>query len=1108
MSEPLAAGDAVYALLSDGTTVQIRQPRPDDFDRVLVMHQGMSPTNAYLRFFSMSRTAPEREARRLTRDPAPDHAALLAVYGTEVAGVASYEAERPSPGSTVGATSAEVAFAVAETMHHRGIATLLLEHLVSLARARGLTAFTAETLSENVSMLRVFSDAGLPVRTRREQGIVSITIPLLPPDDGSRQLDEYLLAVARRETSSNVASLRPIFAPGSVAVVGASRRPGTVGRSVLDNIAAGGFGGALFAVNPNATEIGGVPSYPDVASLPQAPDLALVAVPPAEVTGVAEALGERGARGLVVLTVALDASQSAGLLTACRRHGMRLIGPNCFGVAVPGIGLAATFAADRPLAGRAGLVMQSGGLGFALVDHLSRLGIGISSFASVGNKLDVSSNDMLMWWEQDGVTDLAVLYIESFGNPRKFARTARRVSLRMPVLTVHAGRSQAGQRAAAERAAASHSSAASTAAPTTAALFEQAGIVATPSYGELLEATAFFASQRPPDGRTVAIVANTGGAGVLAADACADLGLTVHHPRGALRDRLNAMLADGASVGGPIDTTATVTGDEFRAVLELIAADDEVDAVIAIVLPTGATGDLIPAVTAAAVDVPLAAVVLNQPEAVRVLPGAAPAGPVPAYGYPEAAVGALARAATYGEWRMRRPGIVPALPDVDTPAARGVLREFLSSEGDAGAGGTGAAADSDGSGKAGGSGDADGWLPDGQTAAVLRAYGITVVDTVRARSADEAVAAAARLGYPVVLKASVPGLLRKADAGAVLLDLRTGADVRTGYHRLAGQFGDRLAAVSVQPMVTGGAEVVVGVADHQMFGHLVVLGLGGAGATLSGRVRADGGTTAGGEATADGGVARLAPLTEADADAMIGAVRAAALTRGWQRADPGMDLTAVRDLLTRVSRLTEDLPELTGLELNPVIARPDGAVVIGARLKAVPQVPQDPFLRRLRLLYVLMQLPGGASMTTDSSSLTTTCVPGQRPAPAAPLSEGELAAIDTWWRAMTASLGGLDAPVFTGGVGENSPEIRARACAGLSFLGVSVSDSLNDPRNSSGGSGGSPDDGGSGGCSGGGRGGSGGDSGEFEITADGAAVRTFVIAAREDRQIAAEAARY
>ncbi|HVT67600.1 MAG TPA: GNAT family N-acetyltransferase, partial [Trebonia sp.] len=525
MSEPLAGGGGVYALLSDGTTVQIRQARKDDFDGVKAMHEGMSPANAYLRFFSMSRTAPEREARRLTRDPAPDHAALLAVYGTEVVGVASYELERPARGSTIGATSAEVAFAVAETMHHRGIATLLLEHLVSLARARGLTAFTAETLSENISMLRVFSDAGLPVRTRREQGTVAITIPLLPSEDGSRQLDEYLDTVARRETSSNVASLRPIFAPKSVAVIGASRRTGTVGRSVLDNIATSGFAGDLFAVNPNASRIGGVPSYPDVASLPRTPDLALIALPPAEVLDAAEALGKRGARGLVVLTVALDASQSAGLLAACRRHGMRLIGPNCFGVAVPAIGLDATFAADRPRAGRAGLVMQSGGLGFALVDHVSRLGIGISSFASVGNKLDVSSNDMLMWWEQDGVTDLAVLYIESFGNPRKFARTARRVSLRMPVLTVHAARSAAGRRAAAERAALSHSSASGAAARTTAALFEQAGIVATPSYGELLEAAAFFAFQRPPSGRTVAIVANTGGAGVLAADACADLGL-------------------------------------------------------------------------------------------------------------------------------------------------------------------------------------------------------------------------------------------------------------------------------------------------------------------------------------------------------------------------------------------------------------------------------------------------------------------------------------------------------------------------------------------------------------------------------------------------------
>ena len=437
-----AAPASVYALIADGRTVEIRPAVAADFDAVKAMHEAMSPDNAYLRFFSISRLAAGQEARRVTREPGPHHAALLALYDGEVVGLASYEADR-GEGKT-----AEVAFAVSDTMHHRGIATLLLEHLVSLARSRQLEALTAETLQENTGMLRVFSDAGLPVVSKREDGVVVITIPL-PPDDTSTQLDDYLDTVAARERSANVASLRPVFAPSAVAVVGASRRTGTVGRSVLDNIRAGGFAGKLYAVNPSASEVGGVPCFPDVASLPEAPDLAVLAVAPLAVVGAAEACGQRGVRGLVVLTAAIDAPVGADLLAVCRRHGMRLIGPNCFGIAVPSIGLDATFAAANPAPGSVGLVMQSGGIGFAMVDHLTRLGIGISSFASVGNKLDVSSNDMLMWWEQDGQTTVAVLYIESFGNPRKFGRTARRMSLKMPVLTVHAGRSEVKQRAAA-----------------------------------------------------------------------------------------------------------------------------------------------------------------------------------------------------------------------------------------------------------------------------------------------------------------------------------------------------------------------------------------------------------------------------------------------------------------------------------------------------------------------------------------------------------------------------------------------------------------------------------------------------------------------------------
>ena len=658
VSEPL---DPVYALLADGTTVGIRLAAPDDFDAVKAMHEAMSPDNSYLRFFNISRHSAEIEARRICRDPAPGSLALLAVADGELVGVASYVPLQDQPGQ------AEVAFAVADHMHDRGIATLLLEHLVSVARTRRIVTFAADTLTENKAMLAVFAAAGLPVERRYADGVYKLTFPL-PRQD----LDSYLDVVAERERRADVASLRHIFAPESVAVIGASRRRGSVGRAILDNIRAGGYGGRLYIVNPRARQIGGERCQSSPLDLPEPADLAVIAVPAAKVLDVAEQCGQRGVRSLVVVTSGLDAAQSADLLAVCRRHGMRLVGPGGFGVGVPGIGLDATFAVRPARPGVTGLVMQSGGLGFALVDHLSRLGIGISSFASVGDKLDVSGNDMLLWWERDGLTRLAVLYIESFGNPRKFARTARRISCLMPVLTVLADRGGHSPDAA-------------------LALFEQAGIVTTRGFGELLEAAALLATQPVPAGRTVAIVSNVGSAGLLAADVCADRGLSVHHPAGLTRRRLRTLIPAG-TVTGPVDTTAPVSAEAFRKSLELLAADEEVHAIVAIALPTGATGDLEAAIQAANVAKPLAAVVLTQPESVRLLNNR-----VPAYGSPEAAVRTLARAAGYGAWRAASRGQVPVLPDVRTEDARALVHT-------------------------------SGWLGPAQAAELLRSYGIPLAD--------------------------------------------------------------------------------------------------------------------------------------------------------------------------------------------------------------------------------------------------------------------------------------------------------------------------------------------------------------------------------------------
>ncbi len=814
----------VYALLADGTTVEIRPATAADFDAVKAMHEAMSPDNTYLRFFNISRVAADTEARRICRDPSPGSAALLALAGGEVAGVASYA--RTGPGA------AEVAFAVADHMHHRGIATLLLEHLVSYGRSQQITTFTAQTLSENRAMLNVFADAGLPVTRRFVDGVYELTLPL-PANDAAVALDSYLTAVAERERRAEIVSLGRVFAPDSVVVVGASRRRGTAGRAILDNIAAGGFAGRLYTVNARARQIGGDRCLASVLDLPEPADLAIIAVPAAGVLDVAEQCGRRGVRSLVVITAGLDAGGCADLLAVCRRHGMRLVGPDSFGVAVPGIGLDATFAVSRPRAGVAGLVMQSGGLGLAVMDQLSRLGVGISSFASAGDKLDVSSNDMLLWWEHDGVTRLAVLYIESFGNPRKFARTARRVGAAMPVLTVLAGRAAAGH------------SVIRPAVPLASreALFEQAGVITVHGFGELIETAALLATQPVPAGRTVAVVSNVGSAGLLAADACTDRGLAVYHPHGPVRPRLLALTPEHGAVGGPVDMTATVSGEGFRRCLEVLAAADEVDAIIALVLPTGATGDLVTAVREADVGVPLAAVVLNQAESVRLLSRSA-GGQVPAYGYPEAAVAALARAASYGAWRAEPRGRVHDFPGIDTAAAHALARDFL------------------------GQAPEGGWLPLDQTADLLRCYGIP----------------------------------------------------------LAGGEGD-LTEVAAR---ADGIEVIVRVAADSVFGPLVEFGLGG----VATDVFAD-------------HAARLTPLTDTDADKLIRSLRSAPLLAGGD-GRPAADLEALRDLLLRVSRLADDLPEVTDLDLNPVIARPDGAVVADARIKLAPYEPQDPFLRRLR----------------------------------------------------------------------------------------------------------------------------------------------------------------
>ena len=927
----------MYALLTDGSTVEIGPARAQDFEAVRAMHAAMSPDNIYLRFFSMSPNAAEQEAKRVCRKPDSGHAALLAWQGDRLVGVGAYE-----PAGKPGL--AEVAFAVPDDMHGRGIASLLLEHLVWQARQRGLEAFTAETLAENSAMLRVFADVGLPAKRRISGGVVELTFPL-PDGEDSYRLDNYLATVASKESRADVASLRPLLQPRSVAVVGPSRRRGTVGRCVLRNIVTGGFTGPVYAVNPHARTIEGVSCVASVSDLPGQVDLAVIAVPPSALPEVAAQCGRNGIGALVVITSALGAA-GADLLAICRQYGMRLVGPNCFGIIMPWIGLDATFAADHPLPGVAGVVVQSGGVGIALLEQMSRLGIGVSSFASVGDKYDVSPNNLLTWWAQDEVTQIGVLYVESFGNPRKFAGTARRVAQRMPVLTVIGARSPAGHRAA------SHTAVAATPLATQEALFEQAGIVATTSLGELIDTVALLACQPLPRGNRVAIIANTGGAAALAADACGDHGLQVVQLGAATRRKLRRLLPPRAVVTGPVDTSPAVTTDAFRACLGEVAADDGVDAILAVVVPT-AISDLSAAAAEAVISKPLAVAMLDRAESVqrlRRLPVAQPpagrraetrpAGGltvvdaaaadeeaaiideaetaaaiideaaaavtgVPAYADAGSAARALGHAARYQAWRSRQRGEIPELSGLRTADARALVTGFLAGS------------------------PAGGWMPEAKAAELLSCYGVPLAVTMSAASEQEAVEAAAKLGGSVVLKAEAEGSVHRTDAGDVTLDRRTPEEVAEGYRALAADFGSRLKRVLVQPMLTGGFEVLIGVVQEPVFGPLVVFGSGGAPGHVLGEH-----------------VTRLTPLTDADADEMIHAARAAPRLFGALGAPP-VDTAALADALLRVSRLADDIPEVSELDLNPVVAREDGAYCVDVRVQITPAEPRDPFLRRL-----------------------------------------------------------------------------------------------------------------------------------------------------------------
>ena len=683
-------------------------------------------------------------------------------------------------------------------------------------------------------------------------------------------------------------TLRPFFHPRVIAVIGASRHRGSIGAEIFHNLVEGGFHGRTIPINPHADEIASIRAYPRVVDVADEIDLAVIAIPAAGVESAIDDCIAARVPAIVVITAGFGEIGDAGrtvearLRDKVRAAGIRMIGPNCMGVlnADPAVQMNATFSPVFPPSGPIAFSSQSGALGLAILEYARRLNIGISSFASVGNKADVSSNDLIEYWADDPQTSVILLYLESFGNPRRFGEIARRVGKVKPIVAVKAGRSRAGARAAC-----SHTGALASSDVVVDALFRDAGVIRTETLEELFDVATLVAHQPIPAGRRVAILTNAGGPGILAADACEALGLTVSPLAQDTVAALRSFLPATASVANPVDMIATASADHYRRALPLLLADPAVDAVLAIFIPPLVTNsaDVARAIAdaARASSKPVLANFFGAEGVPDIL------APVPCYVFPEAAVRALAHAVTYGEWRARPIGIISAMPPSCVTVARSVVDQAVRRGG--------------------------GWLSMRECLALLGAGGIRAAAMRVVASAGDAAAAASAIGYPVVVKGSGPALVHKTEAHAVFTRLHDADAVQRAYDALGARAD--VTEVVVQDMIEGGAEMMVGVTLDPLFGHVVMCGSGGTQVEL---LR---------DATC-----RLAPITDRVAAEMLDSIRGIALLRGFRGAPPA-DEAAFRDIVLRVSALLDACPEINDIDLNPVIVTTSGAHVVDVRVR-------------------------------------------------------------------------------------------------------------------------------------------------------------------------------
>lgn len=869
-------------VLSDGGTVYLRPILPSDGENLVAFHGKLSDRTRYYRYFGAYPRMPKRDVDRFSRVDHHNRVALIALLGDEIVAVGRFDRlDDPE--------TAEVAFVVADEHQGRGLGSILLEHLAAAAQECGLRSFIADVLAENAQMVRVFRDAGYQVKRSMVEGSVHLEFDIDPTEES--------VAVARaREQAAEARSVHNLLHPRSVAVIGASTDNSKIGHAVFTNLLTADFSGPVYPVNAEHRSVRGVRAYPSVLDIPDDVDLAVVAIPAADIDEVLDVCLAKGVKALVIVSSGFSESGPGGreverrMVRAARVHGMRVVGPNALGVinTAAKYRLNATLAPRLPGRGRTGFFAQSGALGVAILDAATERGLGLSTFVSAGNRADVSGNDLLQYWQTDPSTDVVLLYLESFGNPRKFARLARRLARRKPVVAVKSGRNAVREGLAATSVQVDETS--------VQALFEQAGVIRVESVAELFDTAVLLAHQPLPRGEHIAIVGNSSALGMLSADVARAQGLEI--------------------VLEPVDVGASASPEEYACAVRDAALRPDVDALVAVFVPPVAVPGtayaralreaLQEADTLASKPVVttfLAAEGVPNELAVPGADGAAAWGSVPSYPSPERAVIALSRVVRYARWREAPKGEFVRPAGIDVERSHELVDRWVSEKVET--------------------------LSDDQMTELLSCYGIAVVPFRMVHSADEAVGAAEELGGPVALKSPSENLRHRSDLAGVRLDLRNPELVRGAYGDLRAVSGQD--GIYVQRMAPRGHSCVLELAEDPSFGTLVAFGLSGVASELLGDK-----------------AYRAVPLTDVDASMLVRAPRAAPLLTGYRGDDPA-DLAALEALVLRVAALAEALPEVRDLVLEPVLASPQGVAVTGAKVALGPSpATPDTGPRRLR----------------------------------------------------------------------------------------------------------------------------------------------------------------